>query len=253
MPADPQAFAQRVLDAFTARGHVTDALIEAADGPSTSTMTKLRKVAKGIETMPYPREPTWSKIDRAAGWQRGSARGLWFGRDPRPQLSEAEENFLAASMEDVITVSSAFDAMTPGARAVLVDIAHELASDEPERGRPDWVISDTTGTAMAVELKRDGNYPNLHEIADPMAVELLWDQPHGTSVVVGVFTPDGEDASYVSFRKVALPPTRVRQSAGLLDQAARDIGKPSRGQQKRDAVDQAGEPVADDPEDMEPR
>lgn len=35
--------------------------------------------------------------------------------------------------------------------------------------------------------------------------------------------------------------------------AARDTGRPSRGQRDRDSLDQAGAPPADDPDDMEPR
>lgn len=49
-----------------------------------------------------------------------------------------------------------------------------------------------------------------------------------------------------------LAPSRGRSRMHLAS-AARDIGGPSRGQRDRDAVDAAGEPPADDPEDMEPR
>lgn len=82
MSADPQRFARIVLEAFEAAGHRTDAEVGRVHGPSTSTMTKLRKVAKGDEVMSTPKEPTWSAIDRAAEWPEGTARRVWAGATP---------------------------------------------------------------------------------------------------------------------------------------------------------------------------
>lgn len=82
MSSDPRRFAQLVLEAFAAAGNHTDAQIARAAGPSTSTMTKLRKVAEGRSSMPEPREPTWTKIDNAAAWAPGSARRVWRGEEP---------------------------------------------------------------------------------------------------------------------------------------------------------------------------
>lgn len=87
MTADPSRFAQRVIAAFAARSHHTDLEIEKAGGPSDSTMTKYRKAAAGEIALAKPREPTWSKIDEAAGWERGSARRVWDGGDPTPIVS----------------------------------------------------------------------------------------------------------------------------------------------------------------------
>lgn len=78
-----QAFAERVLAAFGEVGRWTDSQVGAAGGPSATTMTKLRAVARGEAEMAEPREPTWSKVDRAAGWAPGSARRLWRGLTPR--------------------------------------------------------------------------------------------------------------------------------------------------------------------------
>lgn len=85
MSPDPQAFASRVLEAFEAAGNHTDAEVLAAGGPSDSTMTHIRAVSEGRATWSEPREPTWTKIDNAAGWQRGSARAVWKGGEPTPR------------------------------------------------------------------------------------------------------------------------------------------------------------------------
>ena len=66
-------FATLVLDAFEAAGHSTDTQVIAAGGPSTTTLTMLRKVRAGEWEMPEPRNPTWSKIEDAARWPRGTA------------------------------------------------------------------------------------------------------------------------------------------------------------------------------------
>lgn len=83
MSSDAQRFAARVIAAFQAAGHFTDQEVGDAGGPSTTTMTKLRKVASGEESMKPPRNDTFRKIDTAAAWPRGSARVLWVtGVDP---------------------------------------------------------------------------------------------------------------------------------------------------------------------------
>lgn len=101
MSADAQRFAQVVLDGLAAAGLFTDRAIGSAGGPSTSTMTLLRKVARGEISMSEPREPTWSNIDKAAGWEPGSARRVWAGSEP-----------VGGSTEDDTYVAS------PGARAI---------------------------------------------------------------------------------------------------------------------------------------
>lgn len=77
MSSDPQHFATTVLQAFRDAGLHTDQEIVDAGGPSTTTLTKLRKVAQGSEVMPEPRGDTLRKVDRAVHWQPGSARALW--------------------------------------------------------------------------------------------------------------------------------------------------------------------------------
>lgn len=83
MSSSAQQFAATVLAAFRAAGNHTDQEVGEAGGPSTTTMTMLRKVAEGEGDMPSPRSDTLRKIDRAAGWRTGSARALWVdGADP---------------------------------------------------------------------------------------------------------------------------------------------------------------------------
>lgn len=84
MSSNAQRFAAAVLAAFKAAGHYTDQEVGDAGGPSTTTLTKLRKVADEGASMPPPRSDTLKKIDKAADWEPGSARELWqFGTSPK--------------------------------------------------------------------------------------------------------------------------------------------------------------------------
>lgn len=79
-----QDFARRVLAAFKDAGHYTDDEVKDAGGPSSTTMTKLRKARDGQE-MDEPRGDVHRRIDTAAGWQIGSSRMLWHkGQEPTP-------------------------------------------------------------------------------------------------------------------------------------------------------------------------
>lgn len=88
MSADEQRFARIVLAAFEAAGRTSDQLVGRAEGPSTSTMTKLRKAAEGTGTLAEPRSQTWAAIEKAANWPAGSARLVWEGADPPSVLPE---------------------------------------------------------------------------------------------------------------------------------------------------------------------
>lgn len=77
----PQRFAALVIAGFREAGHSSDADVVAAGGPSTTFMTKLRKVAKGEEDMPQPRGDTMRRIEVAAQWPPGVARRVWDGGD----------------------------------------------------------------------------------------------------------------------------------------------------------------------------
>lgn len=76
MSSQAQDYAKRVLMAFEIAGLYTDEEIKAAGGPSSSTMTKFRRVAEG-DDMPEPRGDTHRRIDTALGWPMGSSRELW--------------------------------------------------------------------------------------------------------------------------------------------------------------------------------
>lgn len=85
MSSDPKQFALRVLQGFKDAGHHTDEEIGGAGGPSTTTLTKLRKVAEEGSHLAALRGDTLRKIDKAADWTPGSARALWMnGAEPRP-------------------------------------------------------------------------------------------------------------------------------------------------------------------------
>lgn len=92
MSSNAQRFAKAVLDAFKAAGAYTDKEVGDAGGPSTTTLTTLRKVASGERSsMSEPRSDTLRKIDRAAHWETGSARALWeSGASPRVRVGLRE-------------------------------------------------------------------------------------------------------------------------------------------------------------------
>jgi len=73
---------ERFRDAVTSRakelGRRTDALLAAAGGPSTTTMTKLRHGDY------RPRRDTMEKFDTALQWEPGSAWRVWNGGEPTP-------------------------------------------------------------------------------------------------------------------------------------------------------------------------
>src|SRR5690349_11627881 len=73
---------ERFRDAVTSRakelGRRTDALLAAAGGPSTTTMTKVRHGDY------RPRRDTMEKFDTALKWELGSAWRVWNGGEPTP-------------------------------------------------------------------------------------------------------------------------------------------------------------------------
>lgn len=77
-----RAFARRVIQGFDEARLTTDDAIEEAGGPSDSYMTALRHAANDGAWVPPPRRPTQQKIERAAGWESGSAWTVWNGGEP---------------------------------------------------------------------------------------------------------------------------------------------------------------------------
>lgn len=83
MSSEQQHFAQRVLAAFAVAGRHTDREVADARGPSSTTMTMLRKVANGDGTFTTLRSDTLRRIDAAANWSTGSAKEFWInGTEP---------------------------------------------------------------------------------------------------------------------------------------------------------------------------
>lgn len=90
MSANAQRFAEEVLAAFRAARLFSGVEIAKAGGPSTTTITNLRKAAKGEVELPKPRNDTMRRIEAAAGWRDGSANVLWdTGELPDAELSRA--------------------------------------------------------------------------------------------------------------------------------------------------------------------
>lgn len=132
MTSQSQEFAEAVLAGFVAAGLHTDAEIVKAGGPSTTTLTLFRKVAHGYGEMSKPRNPTWGRIDTAAGWPAGTARALWEGR-PRP----------VAAMGDM-SIASHFD--TGGAVSAFEEWANHYY--EYGNAEPDWANPPTSALAL---------------------------------------------------------------------------------------------------------
>lgn len=72
-----QEFAAAALQAFDDRGLTTDEQVRSAGGPSNTTMTALRKAARGDAQMREPRSDMLRRIEEAAGWHPGEGRRLW--------------------------------------------------------------------------------------------------------------------------------------------------------------------------------
>lgn len=117
----PQVFAQRVLAAFEDVGRLTDLDVDRAGGPSSTTMTKYRKVAAGAATMPEPRGDTYRAIDAAAGWRPGSARALW-RRGVEPEVVSADR---APTLETLAADNARMRSELRELRTLVAEIARQ--------------------------------------------------------------------------------------------------------------------------------
>lgn len=135
MSSNAQKFAATALDAFKAAGHYTDQEVGNAGGPSTTTMTLLRKVANGSSEMREPRSDMLKKIDAAAGWPVGSARLLWErgelpgpGQRTREQVYEGMKN--PKTSEDHMRIRLLRQQTAGGLDVVLDRVLERLRSIE---------------------------------------------------------------------------------------------------------------------------
>lgn len=78
MSLEGERFCDAVMSRAMELGRRTDALLAAAGGPSTTTMTKLRQGDY------RPRHDTMEKFDTALKWEPGSAWRVWNGGAPTP-------------------------------------------------------------------------------------------------------------------------------------------------------------------------
>lgn len=70
----PEQFRDTIVDRAEELGLTSDEKVKAAGGPSSSTMTKIRRADPTT-----PRGDTFDRLDKALQWIGGSARRLWFG------------------------------------------------------------------------------------------------------------------------------------------------------------------------------
>ncbi|WP_030526632.1 hypothetical protein [Phycicoccus jejuensis] len=147
MTSQSQDFAKAVLAGFVAAGLHTDAEIVAAGGPSTTTLTLLRKVARGEESMSKPRNPTWRNIDTAARWPAGYARALWEGVEP-PETGHGHLGFALHGVDSGGAVLAFHEWSRPFFELPVGDPASELDWDNP----PKEVLALFTDEQIAEEL-----------------------------------------------------------------------------------------------------
>jgi hypothetical protein len=69
----PEKFRDTIIERADQLGLTSDDKVKAAGGPSSSTMTKLRRADPTT-----PRGDTFDRLDKALQWTGGSARRLWF-------------------------------------------------------------------------------------------------------------------------------------------------------------------------------
>lgn len=154
----------------------------------------------------------------------------------------------------------------PGANVLTVDelrvkLEHALVIREPVVGdskvRPDILALMAGGELLVAELIRP-----IESVED--MENALWQLNHVVEVVeaasthsiIGVLVEvKPNEVDFVKSLGVRPPEDTVLTREGRYVEAARDRpnSAPSRGQRRRQEADQAGEPVADDGSDMEPR
>ncbi|WP_028654855.1 hypothetical protein [Nocardioides sp. J54] len=234
MSANAQHFATVVLEAFKAARHFTVDQVVAAGGPSTTTMTKLRKASEG-EALSRPRGDTMRKIDVAAGWPDGSAEVLWeTGTLPDQEVSRA--------------IGSG-GVPAPSGGIVSSETRVERLNDRVLY-RARTVAIDVEGRETALELVyepgdgREVNLMDLGPIASSAHREAMrWTYLSGTRVAAGQAAPRKEGGEADGDAAATSQPGSGPDSGapGLrLAPAARDVGRKGKAQKAREKQDQAG-------------
>lgn len=153
-------------------------------------------------------------------------------------------------------------------------LARDITLPNHDR-QPDFVLITVDGRTIIVEVKESGSDSDLANAATELRMALVLTNGDPARRVHGVVVDArGEQGKYIvgilnqmldHGRDTEPTESEIRQEVALeelqaradedpwLAEAARDTGKPSRGQRDRDAASQAGEPPTDDPDDMEPR
>lgn len=240
MSANPQHFATVVLDAFRAARLFTVEQIVEAGGPSTTTLTKLRKAAKG-SPMARPRGDTMRKIDTAAEWPDGSAMVLW------------ETNELPADA-DIRAIGSGG---VPAPEAWIQSSAAEVEQAESGvRYRALTKAVDRAGRESTLELvftpARDQEIAlaDLGPVASMAHKEAIrWTYAAGTRVSLTRDIREGGDGN-VDAADAGDSTSTKPATRGQYAKAAREGSPTLKG--KRAEHDRATEAPPEDPTGMEP-
>lgn len=115
MSQESKRFARIVLARFKELGFEHDDEIADAGGPSSTTMTNVRKAERDAAyTLPRPRRDSAKRYDRAARWEVGSARRVYDGGEPTPILPgvSPEESRQLDVLRTHIAESAAIDDRT---------------------------------------------------------------------------------------------------------------------------------------------
>lgn len=156
-----QEFAAKVLAAFEEAGHYTDKEVGEAGGPSTTFMTALRKAAAGELVIPEPRSDTFRKIDRAAEWNAGGARGLWTtGRIPDRKTADRRLGE-ALGMPPKSPAQKRADYMrrAPGIESYIQEIADRLLEVEERVDLVEEEIRQARSPGTRLRAARDADDP----------------------------------------------------------------------------------------------
>lgn len=102
MSAESHRFARAVLAKFKELRYETDDEIAAAGGPSSSTLTSLRKAAADPSyDMKRPRSDSAKRWDAATGWPPGTALRIWDGVG-QEESEELRQEILRAELSPAL-------------------------------------------------------------------------------------------------------------------------------------------------------
>ncbi|WP_134740026.1 hypothetical protein [Nocardioides sp. 503] len=153
------------------------------------------------------------------------------------------------------------DSLTPQQREVVLGLVRQFVqANEVLTSARNLVVHGVSGTGLEDRLRI--LLHALHEESSPRVPADVFYTANYDALLEAIF--DGAnipDERELKFGTYGMPdedrhddtPDDPRFHYDSLADAARTTGKPSAGQQRRKDAEQAGEPPADDPDDVEPR